>query len=349
MKICASKMIANTRFLLILLEFGLVALVVHVNGQSECKFQDGKCMYNINLLPPGNCFQPKSTKTSKIEIETAPEAIKQRDEAKMYKMQEDLDVVKSDHENRIKELEQSIQKLLRNVIPTGPMDYGRSSVVIDKRPQDLKSAKKETEMRRQSSEDTLLMQLQSQFNRLRSSLSTRTADLLETKNKLNETSDLLKETQRQLFTTSNQLAVYETKATVLEREGNIMKNKLKHKTEKLEFTEEKLNRSENKLVSLENQLYDLVRTEATLREEFETVKYKLNKTLSELEELRSNHSTLTKKYHRTKKTLHFREEELMDCYTGKIKPVSLILLDSWTDPEGGGVEGLDPPPEKSQK
>ena len=300
---------------LVLLEIEIVVLNIRVNGQSECTFQDGKCTYNINLSPSRNCFPTSST----TKIEVAPEAIKQRDDTKMYQMQQDFNVVKSDHENRIKELEQSIQRVLRNVIPTIPVDYSsRSSVIVDKRPADHKSTRNDLEGRIQGSEDTLLMQLQSQFNRLRSSLSTRTADLLETKNKLNETSDLLKETQKQLFTSSNQLAVFETKAAVLEREGNILKNKLKHKTEKLEYTEERLNQSEGKLVSLENQLYDLVRTEATLREEFDTVKLKLNKTLSELDELRTNHTTLTKKYHRTKKTLHFREAELMECYTGNL-------------------------------
>lgn len=312
-----NRMTGVIKIVLTVLEIELFILLGYVNGQSECMIQDGKCTYNINLSPAERCQSLASEPISKIDI--APEAIKQQDDTEMYKMQHDLNVVKSDHENRIKELEQSIQKVLRNAIPTVPVDYsGKASpVLVDKRPSDLRKTSREEEGRFQGSEDTLLMQLQSQFNRLRSSLSKRTADLLETKNKLNETADLLKETQKQLFTSSNQLAVFESKSTILERETNILKNKLKHKTEKLDYTEERLNHSETKLLSLENQLYDLVRAEATLREEYETVKLKLNKTETELGELRRNHTTLTTKFHRTKKTLHFREEELMECYTAK--------------------------------
>ena len=309
-------MLGYMKVLLLLLEIELFILLGYADGQSQCTLQNDKCTYNINLSPAESCHSA-STDPAGLKTEIPSDSTKQHDDAKMYQMEQDLNVVKADHENRIKELEHSIQSVLRNSIPTVPVDYSGRSPMIDKRPVDFKRSSREEE-RLHGSEDTLLMQLQSQFNRLRSSLSKRTADLLETRNKLNETSDLLKETQKQLFKTSSQLEVFETKAAVLEKEGNIMKNKLKHKTEKLEYTEERLNQSETKLLNLETQLYDLVRAEATLREEHETVKLKLNKTETELNELKENHTTLTKKYHRTKKTLHLREEELMECYTGMV-------------------------------
>lgn len=304
-RICAKKMSGFNNILFSLLEIELFILLGYADGQSECTIQNGKCTYNINLSPAETCYPSKNE---------PPEAIKQQDGTgtKMYQMQQDFNVVKADHENRIKELEQSIQRVLRNSIPTAPVDYsGRSSVMVER------GNSMESEEKFQSSEGTLLIQLQNQFNRMRTSLTKRTADLLETKNKLNETTDLLKETQKQLFTSSNQLAGFETKAVILEKEGNILKNKLKHKIEKLEYTEEKLNQSETKLLSLETQLYDLVRSHATLREEYDTVKLKLNKTETELAELKQNHTELTKKHHRTKKTLRLREEELMECYTGR--------------------------------
>ena len=307
------------KVILLLLEIKLFIFLGYADCESQCTLQNGKCTYNINLSPVDSCHPPTSTDPAGLKKEIPSDSSKQRDDAKMYKMERDLNVVKADHENRIKELEHSIQSVLRNSIPTVPVDYSvHSPVVVDKRPVDYKRTSREEEEGYHGSGDTLLMQLQSQFNRLRSSLSKRTGDLLETRNKLNETSDLLKETQKQLFKTSSQLEVFETKAAILEKEGNIVKNKLKHKTEKLEYTEERLNQSETKLLNLETQLYDLVRAEATLREEYETVKFKFNKTETELGELKVNHTTLTKKHHRTKKTLHLREEELMECYTGKI-------------------------------
>ena len=307
------------KVILLLLEVKLfLLLLVYVDGQSQCTLQNGKCTYNINLSPVESCHPSSAAGPAELRQEIPSDSSKQRDDAKMYQMERDLNVVKADHENRIKELEHSIQSVLRNSIPTGPVDYSvRSSNVVDKRPNDYKRISREEEGFHGSG-DTLLMQLQSQFNRLRSSLSKRTADLLETRNKLNETSDLLKETQKQLFKTSSQLEVFETKAAILEKEANIAKNKLKHKTEKLEYTEERLNQSETKLLNLETQLYDVVRAEATLREEYETVKLKLNRTETELGELRDNHTALIKRHHRTKKTLHLREEELMECYTGKM-------------------------------
>ena len=287
---------------------------------NQCSLQNGQCTYNINLISDGKC---ESSPEGKIE-EEAPEAIRLKEDGlEMHKMQKDFDIVKSDHENRIKELENSIQKVLRNAISSGPAQYTARRVYLE--PGEGSPEGGSVARAQGPSENILMLQLQNQFNRMRSTLSKKSADLVDAKNKLNETSDLLKETQRQFYEVSTKLGGLETKSAVLERESNILKNKLKIKTEKLDYTTTKLNHSESKLISIENQLYDVVRSENTLREELETLRVKFNKQLRELEELKVNHTNLQKKHHKTKKTLQLREEELMECYLGELNQICRSL------------------------
>ncbi|XP_052773475.1 uncharacterized protein LOC128212190 isoform X3 [Mya arenaria] len=287
---------------------------------SQCEIQDGKCTYNINLAPSGSCqstLLPPDKETF-IRFEKIPESLNYVNDEKMSQMQQDFNTVKSDHENRIKELESSIQKVLRNSIPTVPIGYqdhrtGYDTIPLERTRHVENNGVKEVE----SGDNLLIFRLQSQFNRMRTSLSQKTADLVEVGNKLNETTDLLTAAQRQALDSSTKLVEFETKATVLDRETNILKNKLKDKTERLKYATERLNTSETKLINVENRLYDVVRSEATIKEELETLKIVLNKTQTELNALREAHEDLQTKYKKTRNTLARREEELMECYSAK--------------------------------
>lgn len=281
-------------------------------AHSQCRLRDGECTYTVNLAAPTSCSPAAPNVDNYIEDSVKPEALRQPSNAMVHQLQTDLSTMKSDHENRIKELEASIQRVMRNALLPGPAvqeDYEESNreartLTLDNHTPDRPG-------------NLLLFQLQSQFNRMSTSLGERTADLLEARNKLNETTDLLTAAQKQALEVSSKLSHLETKSSVLEREANILKNKLKDKTERLEYANERLNISDARLLETETQLYDVVRAESNVREELETLKIILNKTQAQLAALQRNHSELTTKYRRAKRTLILREEELMECYSGK--------------------------------
>ncbi|XP_045189151.2 uncharacterized protein LOC123546718 isoform X2 [Mercenaria mercenaria] len=297
------------------LHFVVCVLIVgkSASSKAQCQLENGKCTYNINLNQGGTCSPPTK---SLEDLYPKPEEFRMPADEKMNKMQEDFDVVKSDHENRIKELENSIQKVLRNAISPAPVQYSTNQLHVSTTSRRINTIDSRSP-NKDGSGNILLLQLQNQFNTLRTSLSQRTADLLEARNKLNETTDLLKAAQKQSFESNSKLVSLETKSAVLERENRILKNKLKDKTERLEYATETLNTTETKLVSIENQLYDVVRSEATLKEELETVKHMLKETQTKLEELQKNHTELHVKYKKARRTLKIRNEELMECYTAK--------------------------------
>ncbi|XP_045189152.2 uncharacterized protein LOC123546718 isoform X3 [Mercenaria mercenaria] len=273
--------------------------------QTSCELRNGQCTYHVNLNTMGFC----ETQASEILPSSNREDNLEKEHGKIHDMQKDFNTVKSEHESRIKELEVSIQKLLRNAIPY--QNRGRSREVFIDRVSDAQP------VTRESGGNILLFQLQHQFNTLRKSLSERTADLLETRNKLNETTDLLNAAQKQAFDSNSKLVSFETKSTVLERENRIMKSKLKHKSEHLEHVQEKLNSTEFNLINVENQLYDVVRSESTLKEELATLKLEFSSSKQEIEELRNNNTELDALYRKTEITLRLREADLQDCFEAK--------------------------------
>jgi len=301
--------------------FIFAARAVHTvqSNPSSCMVQDGTCTYNINLAPAGTCSSKESTDHIVIS-EPRVESLNYASDERMTQMQLDLTLIKSDHEQRIKELELSIQKVLRNSLPAVPVS-NYETIPQARDPGRHVTSHEQTIP--EVSDNILMLQLQGQFNRMRMSLSQKSADLLETRNKLNETIDLMSAAQRQALDSSTKLVEMETQATVLERETSILKNKLKHKTEQYEYTAEKLNITETKLYSTENQLYDVVRSEATLKEELETLKVILNRTQKELATLKAEHEELQSLFKKTTRRLERREEELMECFTGR-EPFNLF-------------------------
>lgn len=294
-------------------------------AQTQCSLNNGQCTYTVNLATTASCPPAPGLTDNYVDDRRSPEALRQHENDKINTLQKDLDTVKLDHNNRIKELEMSIQKVLRNSVSTGPVAYQREHVNIEPI-QETRAMELDNETPEKPS-NLLLFQLQNQFNRMTKTLSETTADLLEANNKLNETTELLTAAQRQAFNASNQLALYQTKSTFLERETNILKNRVKDKTERLEFAEERLNATESKLIQTETQLYDVVRAESTVREELETLKITLNKTQTELAGLKREHEELEVKFRKTKRTLALREEELMECYSGNLVLCIRTVLD----------------------
>lgn len=266
--------------------------------QNQCSLQNGQCTYNIQLSHVENgCSriteEGESTKTGQVQNDNA-------------RVQQDLAVVKTDHENRLRELEASVQKILRSAVSAPPAQMTLSmGEGINLRPQ------------RNRTENSLLTRLHDEFTKIRSQLSKKSLELAETYRKLNESVLLLEEAQDDLFATSEQLLNAEQKAATFEQEGYILKNKLKHARSRYIVAEENFNISETKRISLENQLYTVVRSEANLKEELETYKYRFNETLTNLHNLKREHSLLNDTYLQTKKNLRKTEMELMDCYTAK--------------------------------
>ncbi|KAL4232406.1 hypothetical protein ACF0H5_009974 [Mactra antiquata] len=292
----------------------LNGLLLSVNSQTQCELRNGACTYNVNLLLSDDCKKTESGPSSfsaPLDI-SLPALDRTADDV--------LDTIKSDHENRIKELESSIQKIMRNVISSQIpqyMDnhkYGSFSYEEDAvRPT-------EENMRnsnRGPSGNVLLLQLQNQFNTLRKTLSERTADLLDARNKLNETLDLLSAAQKQAMDAGNKLVNVENEASVLSRENRILKNKLKHKTEHLDYAVQKLNTTETQLRNSEERLYDVIRSESTIKEELLTVKLDLDRKVEEFDDLLVNYTELGIKYKKIKRKLSVLEVELNECFLGK--------------------------------
>lgn len=265
--------------------------------QNQCSLQNGQCTYNIQLSHVQNeCSgiveEGESTKTGQVQNDNA-------------RVQQDLAVVKTDHENRLRELEASVQKILRSAVSAPPAQMTVSiGEGINLRPE------------KNRTENSLLSRLHNEFSKIRSQLSRKSIELAETYRKLNESALLLEEAQDDLFATSEQLLNAEQKAATFEQEGYILKNKLKHARSRYTVAEENYNISETKRIGLENQLYTVVRSEANLKEELETYKYRLNETLANLHNLKREHNLLNDTYLETKRKLRKTEMELMDCYTG---------------------------------
>ncbi|KAL3865079.1 hypothetical protein ACJMK2_006711 [Sinanodonta woodiana] len=280
-------------------------------ADAKCSLQDGICTYNINL---------QQGKTNCETIDNAfsiADSIKINDRDKSTQMEQELHDIKEDHEKRIKELEASIQRVLRSALNSG--NLVSNTLELQQASQNIPPAPPVhlTESLGNGNEGTLITQLQGEFTKLKASLKARTKELLETKTALNETLDNLKDTQKSLSESSEQLIDAESKVQSLEYHASIVKNQLKDKTERLEITSEKLNASETKRLATEEQLYNLVRSEANLKEELGYYMYMLNQTLKELEGLRKNYTELTNMQQKMKRNLRTCELELMDCYTAK--------------------------------
>ncbi|XP_033756596.1 uncharacterized protein LOC117339229 [Pecten maximus] len=283
----------------------LLLIVLVQTLANQCVLQNGQCTYNILLSHQteecssgGDNFSNQQNDNSNRHVRV---------------LETDLEVVKTNHEDRILELEASVQKLLRDAVSTGPRNPGGEVGTFNndvRSPGPIRQAPNRTE-------NTLLSRLSREFSALREELREKTLALLDKETKYNETIEALREAQEDLLDTGEELILTEHKAATLQREGYILKNKLKDKTARLEVATENLNVSETKRRAMENQLYTLVRSEANLKEEMGYYIYKLNKTEKALKILQRNHTDLKHRHARTKRTLRKTEEQLMDCYAAK--------------------------------
>lgn len=282
----------------LILEFG----AIFISGDPECEFQTGQCTYHIELSHRNEkCdYGPQNIKAG----ETSDS--RQNDYSVM---EENFHVVKNDHERRIQDLESAIQKVLSSV-------SSESRVIVNS----VENAPSliRTPAASNSSEGSLLAKLHDEFKRLRLHLKAKTRDLIDTQNRLNETNEILLDVQGNFIEASEQLMISENKVANLERERGVLKNQVKDKSERLIITENKLNVSEVKRVDLENQLYELVRSEANLKEELGFFQWKLNKTTKALKELQFNHSDLKSRHTELGQEMRRLEKDLKSCYKGKI-------------------------------
>ncbi|XP_060073279.1 uncharacterized protein LOC132553085 [Ylistrum balloti] len=284
----------------------LLLILLVPTSANQCVLQNGQCTYNILL----------SQQTGECSTGGVNFSDQQDDNSNRHVrvLENDLDVIKTNHEDRILELEASVQKLLRDAVPAGPRNPGgevgtfTNNVAVGPGP--IQQAPNRTE-------NGLLSRLSREFSSLRDELKEKTLALLEKETRYNETVNALREAQEDLLDTGEELILAEHKAATLQREGYILKNQLKDKSARLEAATEKLNVSETKRKAMEIQLYELVRSEANLKEEMGYYIYKLNKTEKALNVLQQNHTDLKHRHARTKRMLRKTEEELMECYAAK--------------------------------
>ncbi|KAL5017582.1 hypothetical protein ScPMuIL_007171 [Solemya velum] len=284
----------------LILEFG----AIFISGDLECEFQNGQCTYHIELSHPDDkCVRaPQNIKVADTEDS------RQNDYSVM---EENFHVVKNDHERRIQDLESAIQKVLSS-ISSGSSESRVLLNSVENAPTLIRSPAVGN-----STEGSLLAKLHDEFKRLRLQLKAKTRDLISTQNKLNETNEIMLDTQGNLIDISEQLLLSENKVANFERERAVLKNQVKDKTERLIITENKLNVSEIKRTDLENQLYELVRSEANLKEELGFYQWKLNKTAKALELLQSNHSDLKARHSKLGHEMKRLEKDLKSCYKAK--------------------------------
>lgn len=285
---------------------------------SQCVLSDGKCAYNVYLSNGNDCGRPLQ-KGAAIQNE-------QRDDYTAADIQRDFNVVKTDHEDRIRELEASVQKMLRSSIPTNQMSASsgpRDGLLGPVNVESLFPGVNATER-------GLLSSLHNHFTKLRNDIQSQTRKLLDMQVRLNDTTNALSQAHDELFKNSEKVIAAEHKVTSMVQERYILKNQIKFKSEQLHQALEKVNFTDAKLLQVEKQLYVLVRSESNLKEELGLYQWKFNNSLKAIKSLKNNHTRLERKLNKTQAELDRANIDLMECITGEYYRFHVIGSVTWS-------------------
>lgn len=321
-KISRSVRIFRNSFLLNLLAF---FCLLKYTSATECSFMDGKCTYNIRLAPPqsitdgssGGGDQCKRYPPVNFRQFSGTEESQNDYAEKMTHIVKDFDVIKDDHENRIRELENYIRKSLsrggeadvlkvatdiKAKIKQGSSEsgnYGENGVTFD------------------TTEGNLIKKLHDQFAAIRKLNRDKSQSLRMMNYKLNETRQKLADTQNNLLLTRDQLLQNEETLSRLQDDKYILQNQLKDRNERLDRAEKRADALDKKNKETDEKLLTLIRSENILKEEMYTAQYKLNETAQLLMDARNQYRQLDVDFVRLIAEISTREKELKLCYKGK--------------------------------
>ncbi|XP_029657179.1 uncharacterized protein LOC115231256 [Octopus sinensis] len=314
--------ISRNSFLLNLLVF--FCLLKYTSG-TECSFMDGKCTYNIRLAPPqsitdgssGGGDQCKRYPPANFRQFSGTEESQNDYAEKMTHIVKDFDVIKDDHESRIRELENYIRKSLsrggepdvlkvatniKSKIKQGSSEsggYGENGIPFD------------------TTEGNLIKRLHDQFAAIRKLNRDKSQSLRVMNYKLNETRQKLADTQNNLLLTRDQLLQNEEALSRLQDDKYILQNQLKDRSERLDRAEKRADALEKKNKETDEKLLTLIRSENILKEEMYTAQYKLNETSQLLADARNQYRQLDVDFVRLISEISRREKELKLCYKAK--------------------------------
>lgn len=281
-----------------------ILIKITVISTNQCVLNDGKCSYNV-YLSNDNCGGPRQ-RSGQVQNE-------QRDSYSAADMQKDFNVVKTDHEDRIRELEASVQKMLRSSLPSNQIPITSNSVEGPIRPVNIENLFPGVN----ATEHGLLSSLHNHFTKLRNKIQAKTKKLLDMEVRLNDTSNALAQAHEELFINSEKVIDAEHKVASMEQERYMLKSQIKYKSEQLNHALEKVNITDAKLLQVEKQLYHLVRSESNLKEELGLYQWKLNNSLKAFKSLKTNYTKLDGKYNDTKAELDRAHIDFMECITAK--------------------------------
>lgn len=296
----------DLRYSIILSIFLVFNRFIYTFG-SQCALVNGECTYNVYLNNGnGECGHTVTSNERPWNINLESQSDDSGTGNLPVQREDQLNI---GHESRIRELEASVQKLLRDAVPSEPRSNHIPEVVIgyDERP---------PRQRINRTENTLMSRLSVEFSNLRNNLQDKSLRLLDTQSQLNASNAAFMDAQHDLVEASESLILVEHRAGTLQQENYILKNQIKHRNSKLATASELLNITESKLREMEMQLYALVRSESNLKEELGYYQYQLNKTAQQFTELGANHTRLKNQQKRTLTELRTTENELMECYSG---------------------------------
>lgn len=267
----------------------------------QCVLSDGGCSYNV-YLSNNNCQRPLQ-KGEAIQNE-------QMDSYTMAGMQKDFNVVKTDHEDRIRELEASVQKMLRSSLPSHELALSANSLEGPVNIENLFPGVK-------TPEHGLISSLHSHLTKLRKEIEKQTQRAVDMEVRLNDTTIALGQAHDELFLNSQKVIAAEQRVREMQQERYVLKNQIKFKTEQLELAKEAANVTDAKLLQLEKQLYVLVRSESNLKEELGLYQWKFNNSVKAFKSLHHNHTRLEGKLNETQTELERANMDLMECITGE--------------------------------
>ncbi|GFN90694.1 MAM domain-containing glycosylphosphatidylinositol anchor protein 1 [Plakobranchus ocellatus] len=285
-------------------------------GSEGCSFERDGCTYNIFLSQAD--VKEESTKSvhlnqkqlcGKANRRVLLEDQVQNDySAKLDNMEKNFSFLRDAHEQRLKELEGTIQRLVSTSIGSSEE---KDSVEITRSGSLLRRG------RTQYGDANFMRRLESEFNKLQRDLRQKTSELLDTRAKLNDTSVRMHEEQVQMFKTSKKLLNAENQITALKRERSILKNQLKDRSYRLDISNKKALECERKTAQQQDEILELFRSESILKEDLIIAQLNFNKSQGELTLLKEKHSALKVKQERTRRVMRIRETELMQCHIAK--------------------------------
>lgn len=305
----------------LLLSFPSQHRVTQVRGEENtgCSFDSDGCTYNIYLSQRGDVDEEslRNVQLKEQSVSCGQENkrvvldnhIQNDYSAKLDSMEKNFSFLKDTHEQRLKELEGTIQRLVK----TTPAETDKR----ESAPETRRFSARSMDSRRRFGDPYFMKRLESEFEKIRRDLKDKASELLDTQSKLNETNQRVHEQQIERFKASQELLNAENQISALRRERAILKNQLKDRSYKLSVNLEKSTECERISAAQKNEILELFRSESTLKEDLLTVEEKLNRTREEHAQLQQKHDQLQSTQDRIRRVMKIRERELIDCYSAK--------------------------------